>query len=158
VSGTGRFKHYTTEFEGPPEPPRVTLFRTGPFPYKSEHWLKTWQPLLDPIGGTVTGTLIVEDTVLQTATFTGTRKQWFTVGIDLDPLNDYILNTGSRWECIYSSPTQFKHYETKMDSDIDPLRKVSWSFHYKKIGGATQVDLARYWSMFSDVSDSYQDG
>lgn len=154
VPGGVRFKHYHTKFDGPKEPERVTLWRTGPYPYPSSHYLKTWQPLLDPLNGTVTGTLMVDDVVLETASFTGNRRQWFTVGIDLNTNADYILNTGSRWEAVYScaSNQQFKHYETQMESDTDPFRKISWSFHYRKIGGATQVDLARYWSAFTDVS------
>jgi len=156
VPGGVRFKHYTTVFDGPKEPPRVTLFRTGPYPYPSNHFLKTWSPLLDPLNGTVTGTLIVEDTVLETATFTGNRRQWFTVGIDLNTNADYVLNTGSRWEVVYScgANSQFKHYDTKMESDVEPFRKISWSFHYRKIGGADQIDLGRFWSAFTDVEDT----
>ena len=152
VSGTGRFKHYTTDFDGAVEPPRVTLFRYGPMPYESSHWMKTWQPQLDCVNGTVTGTLIVDDQVMQTSTFTGTRKQWYTVGLDLNTnTNAYVLQTGSRWEAVYSGAAQFKHYNTKLESDTDPFRKTTWSFHYKKIGGASQLDLARYWSVFSKV-------
>lgn len=155
VPGGVRFKHYATKFDGPKEPPRVTLIRMGPNPYPSNHYLKTWSPLLDPLNGTVTGTLIVEDVVLETATFTGNRRQWFTVGLDLNTNADYVLNTGSRWEVVYSCAAnqQFKHYDTKMESDTEPFRKISWSFHYRKIGGATQVDLGRYWSAFTDVDN-----
>lgn len=151
-----RFKHYRTVFDGPKEPPRVTLYRTGPYAFPSNHFLKTWQPLLDPLNGTVTGTLIVEDTVIQTSTFTGNRRQWYTVGIDLNTNADYALTTGSRWEAIYSCAAnqQFKHYDSKMESDTDPFRKLSWSFHYRKIGGATQLDVARFWSAFTDVEDT----
>lgn len=149
---TGRFKHYTTEFEGPVEPPRVTLWRTGPYPYESNRFMKTWSPLLDPISGTVTGTLIVEDTIVNISTFTGNRRQWFTVGIDLETTNNYALFTGSRWEAVYSCSTgQFKHYDTKLESDISPFKKATWSFHYKKLGGATQLDMGRFWSAYVDV-------
>ena len=160
-TSSARFKHYSTEFEGPKEPPRVTAYRIGPFDYPSNHFLKTWQAELDPLNGTVTGTLLVEDQVIQTSTFTGNRRQWFTVGIDLEPQSNYALFTGSRWEARYtcdtsgtSSNQQFKHYESKMDSDEEPFRKIYYSFHYRKIGGATQVDLCRYWSMFSDIEDT----
>ncbi len=160
TQGGPRFKHYSTQLQGPKEPPRVTLFRTGPYPYQSNHFLKTWQPELDVLNGTVTGSLYVEDVLLTTASFTGNRRQWYTVGIDLDPArNEYILNTGSRWEAVYMCGTgsQFKHYDTKMDSDTEPFRKISWSFHYRKIGGATQIDLGRYWSAFTDIEDSPND-
>lgn len=150
-----RFKHYTTKFDGPKEPPRVTLFRTGPFAYPENHFLKTWQVELDPLNGTVTGTLMVEDVILGTASFTGNRKQWYTVGVDLGTNADFVLNTGSRWEATYScsAANQFKIYDTKMESDAEPFRKISWSFHYRKIGGASQIDVARYWSAFCDVED-----
>lgn len=155
TAGGVRFKHYTTEFEGPPEPPRVTLFRTGPYPYTSDHYLKTWLPRLDPIAGTVTGSLFVNDTLIQTSTFTGNRQQWFTVGIDLVGTNAFVLQTGSRWEAVYScSSGQFKHYETKLDSDVDPFRKIYYSFNYRKVGGANQIDLGRYWSIEAIVPDT----
>lgn len=150
-TNTGRFKHYTTEFEGPVEPPRVTLWRTGPYPYESNRFMKTWSPLLDPISGTVTGTLIVEDTIVNISTFTGNRRQWFTVGIDLETTNNFALFTGSRWEAVYSGTAQFKHYDTKLESDISPFKKATWSFHYKKLGGATQLDMGRFWSAYVDV-------
>lgn len=154
VQGPGRFKHYTTEFEGPKEPPRVTIFRTGPTPYNSDHYFKTWLPRLDCLNGTVTGTLIVDDNGLNTATFTGHRQQWYTVGIDLIPGANYALETGSRWEAVYScSSGQFKHYESKMDTDSDPFRKIYYSFNYRKLGGASQLDLAKFWSIELIVPD-----
>lgn len=152
----GRFKHYTTDFEGPKEPPRVTTYRTGPYPYTSDHYLKTWLSRLDPLSGTVTGSLYVNDTLIQTSTFTGNRQQWFTVGIDLVGTNNYVLQTGSRWEAVYScgANSQFKHYETKMDSDADPYRKVYYSFNFRKLGGASQLDLAKFWSLEAVVPDT----
>lgn len=152
-ANSGRFKHYTTDWDGKPEPPRITLYRTGPYPYESDHYLKTWQPRLDPLNGTVTGTLFVNDVALTTQTFTGNRQQWFTVGIDLT--TNYALETGSRWEAVYSCSTgQFKHYETKMDSDTDPFRKIYYSFNYRKLGGASQIDLAKFWSLEVNTPDT----
>ncbi len=150
------FKVYSTMWDGPPEPPRVTLWRHGPNPYPASNYLKTWSPLLDPIGGSVLGTLIVNDVAIQTNTFTGNRRQWFTVGLDLDLGNvtsSHInhLSTGSRWEVVYSGTSQFKHYDTRMEVNSKPFEKRSWSYSYRKVGGASQVDMARFWSIFASV-------
>jgi hypothetical protein len=37
---------------------------------------------------------------------------------------------------------------------MDPFRKVGWSFHYKKLGGASQLDMGRFWSMYADANDT----
>lgn len=143
--GTSVWKHYTTEFEGDVEPPRVTTYRTGPYPFPSSHYLKTWLPLLDPRTGTVTGTLIVDDVALTTETFTGDRRQWFTVGLDIDASN--AISTGSRWEAIYSGAAQFKHYETKLESEAKPFGKKVWAYGYRKQGGVSQLDMPRFLSI-----------
>lgn len=142
---SGVFKHYSTDFDGDPEPPRVTLYRTGPNPFISSNYLKTWLARLDPISGPVTGVLFVDDVALKTATFTGTAQQWFTTGLDLSTLS--VLQTGSRWEAVYSGTAKFKHYETKMESEAKPFGKPVWAFTYRKLGGASQIDLARFLSM-----------
>lgn len=150
-ASSGVFKRYPDdkepkqEYEGYPEPSRVTTWRTGPEPFPSSHYLKTWLPHLDPITGTVTGTLIVDDIVLQTASFTGDRQQWFTVGLDID--NSNAIETGSRWEAVYSASGKFKHYETKLESESKPFGKSTWSYGYRKIGGSSQIDMPRFWSI-----------
>lgn len=145
AAASGAFKHYSTLFEGEVEPPKVTTYRTGPYPFPSSHYLKTWLPRLDPRTGTITGTLIVDDVAFSTVTFTGDRQQWFTVGVDLTTA--VAMETASRWECVYSASTQFKHYETKMESEVMPFGKTSWAYSYRKLGGASQLDLARFWSI-----------
>jgi hypothetical protein len=151
------FKHYYAsgldtvtrdiEYIGDPEPDRVTLYRTGPFPFQSSHYFKTWQPQLAPLGNAVAGTLFVDDIALTTQTFTGTYKQWFTVGLDLDLTN--AIETGSRWEAIYSGIAggNFKHYLTQMESEPKPFGKTVWAYSYRKLGGASQVDVGRYFSL-----------
>ncbi len=146
VAADGAFKVYSTEFEGEAEPSRVSTYRTGPQPYPSSQYLKTWLPLLDPRNGTVTGTLIVDDVALTTVSFTGDRKQWFTVGLDIDATN--AIETGSRWEAIYSVATdKFKHYETRMETEPKPFGKKVWAYGYRKQGGASQLDMPRFISI-----------
>lgn len=150
-ASSGTFKRYPAstpalEYEGVPEPSRVTTWRTGPTPFPSSHYLKTWLPHLDPINNTVVGTLIVDDAVLSTATFTGDRQQWFTVGLDINASN--AIQTGSRWEAVYSVASgKFKHYETKLESESKPFGKSTWSYGYRKVGGASQLDMPRFWSI-----------
>lgn len=144
------------DFEGDPEPPRVTSYRTGPYPFPSSNYLKTWFPHLDVINATVTGTLTVDDVVLATASFIGNKQQWYTVGLDINPITN-VIQTGSRWEALYNlSPTlislgaKFKHYETKLESEPKPFGKNVWAYSYRKLGGASQLDLARFWSIEAD--------
>lgn len=151
-SGTSVWKHYTSQFEGDAEPPRVTLYRTGPFPFPSSHYLKTWLPELDPRTGTVTGTLIVDDQVLTTIQFSGDRRQWFTVGLDIDTSTNNALQTGSRWEAIYSAATPFKHYQTKLESEAKPFGKKTWAYSYRKQGGASQLDMPRFLSFDAEAT------
>lgn len=148
VQGGGVFKHYSTDFDGDPEPARVTSYRTGPTPFPSSNYLKTWLPHLDCLGNTILGTLIVDDVALTTGTFTGTAQQWYTVGLDLSGAN--ALQTGSRWEAVYNSSgpgSRFKHYETKLESEAKPFGKPSWAYSYRKLGGTSQIDMVRYLSL-----------
>ena len=152
TANTGQFKHYTTDFEGDKEPPKVTLWRTRPYPLPADAHFKTWQPVLDPRSGTITGTLFVDDVAISTQSFTGLYRQAYSIGIDLDISN--LIRSGSRWEAIYSASTQFKHYETICEVDSFPFEKVSWAYHYRKSGGASQIDLARFWSLDYSVDST----
>lgn len=162
------FKHYAPmginmytrdlEFEGVQEPPRVTIWREGPMPYMSSQYLKTWSVLLDPLGDLVTGTLTVDDIAIATCTFTGNKRQWFTVGLDVDAFEN--ISTGSRWEALYTSVGtgdflgKFKHYKTQMEVETKPFGKDRWAYSYRKLGGASQIDLARFWSFEAESASS----
>jgi len=161
------FKHYTAsglnlytrdiEYEGTQEPPRVWIWRTGPNPFLSSQYLKTWSVLLDPLNNVVSGTLTVDDIAIATCTFTGNKRQWFTVGLDIDASN--VVSTGSRWEALYNTPTptgdfdsKFKHYDTKLETEPKPYGKDRWAYSYRKLGGASQIDLARFWSIEAECA------
>jgi hypothetical protein len=143
-------KHYSTDFEGTPEPPRVTSLRVGPFPLQADSHFKTWLPELDPLGGTVTGTLYANGTAISTQTFAGSGRQRFEVGVDLVSLG--AIREGRTWEARYAVASgQFKHYDSKLDTDTQGYKKTTWAFSYKKLGGSSQVDLPRFWSLQWDA-------
>ena len=175
VSTAQPFKHYwnqmvqlqassqyyegSVEFVGDLEPDRVTIWRTGPNAYPDGQYLKTWNCYLDPLNNVVSGTLTVDDIAVATCTFTGNKRQYFTVGLDLDPSFN-VITTGSRWEVLYNSVGtgdflgKFKHYDTKLETEPKPFGKDRWAYSYRKIGGASQVDLPRFWSLEAEYDQS----
>lgn len=156
-SSSGAFKRYPgedekLEYEGVPEPSKVKSWRSGPTPYPSSHFLRTWLPHIDCLGGTVTAALLVDDNLLSTATLTGSYQQWYTVGLDISVSN--AIQTGSRWEAVYTSPTNFKHYETKLESEAKPFGKSVWAYIYHKQGGVSQLDMPRFFSIEAEALSS----
>jgi hypothetical protein len=146
-SGTSKFKHYNTWFEGRPEPDRLSLVQVGPYMYPSSQNLRTWIVDLNPLG-TCTAILYVDHSALSTATFTGTNRTVFNVGLDV---NTSIALQTSAYEVdvVYhavGASAKVKHYDTKFETEPKPFGKTTWSITYKKVGGATQLDFARFWS------------
>jgi len=141
-SSTTPFKFYEDRFDGLAEPDRVNNWKHGPAPLPSENYVKTWVPILNPYG-TVTGTLLVDNTAISTSTFTGTDRQGYNIGVDLSAA--MALQTGSIIEAYYTG-TNFKHYDTQYELEAKPFGKKTWLTKYSKVGGATQLDMARWWS------------
>jgi hypothetical protein len=142
-SSSARLKHYRTWFEGTPEPDRLSIAQSDPQPYPSSQNLRTWVAELNP-NGTCTGTVLADNTVLATATFTGTHRTTFNHGLDLDS-SLVLTNPASVLRAVYTG-TDLKHYSTQFETTPNPFGKKTWSILYKKIGGASQLDLARFWS------------
>jgi hypothetical protein len=143
--GTGRFKHHKTWFEGEDEPDRVHVHRTSDFPFPSDQNLRTWVPELNPLG-TCTGVLYADDVAISTKTFTGTERQFYNVGIDVDSAS--AIRKANRLVAVYTCPTtsRFKHYSTDFETTAKPFGKTTWSIAYQKIGGASQLDIPRTWT------------
>lgn len=147
----GRFKFFSDRFNGTPEPDRLTFVQKILPPYPSEHYIKTWIAELNPLG-TCTGTLMVEGAAVSTFTFTGSIREIYNVGVDA-PSTVY-LQTATAVEVRYSGNGQgtgFKHYRTEIESAPKPFGKTTWAFSYKKIGGASQIDMARFYSVDVEV-------
>jgi hypothetical protein len=146
-SGAGKFKHYRTWFTGTPEPDRLSLVQHGPIMFPSNQNLRTWIVDLNPLG-TCTGILYLDHVAVSTATFTGTNRTVFNVGLDVDTtiaLRTVAYEMDVTYHAI-GSGAKLKHYDTKFETVPKPFGKKTWSVTYRHFGGATQLDLARFWS------------
>lgn len=149
VAGTGRFKWYSDTFTGVEEPDRTTSVQQILPPFSSDHYLHTWVSELNPLG-TCTGTLIVDGTAINTHTFVGTYRQTYQVGIDVN--TSMSIQSGTSVEARYSSGAVFKFYQVQVETDAKPFGKTTWDITYKKSGGASQIDMARFWSIDIEAS------
>jgi len=138
------FKHYSTEYDTTPEPPRVTRYRVPTKSYPTEQIAKTWVAVLNPLG-TCTGTLFTKSGTVEFV-FIGTQRETFNVGLDVYPSLLPIEPDGSI-DVTYTSTSTFKHYDTDYIVQPTPSFKNTWYIPYTKVGGASQLDLARFWSM-----------
>lgn len=150
-TSSGRFKHFHTAFNGTLEPDRVNFLQKILPPWPSEQYAKTWIVEINPLG-TTTGTLYVEGSAIATGTFTGTIREMFQVGID-DP-TVVTLQTATAIEARYGSVTGtglLKHYKTEIETEPKPFGKTTWAITFRKIGGASQIDVARYHTIDVEV-------
>jgi hypothetical protein len=139
VSGGARFKHYKTWWHKEAEPDRLTLVQWGPQTFPSDSIIKTWVAELNPLG-TSTGTIIVEGTAVATNTFVGTRRQTFNIGLP-------NITVGGDVDVVYTNSTRLKHYSTTLEAEPKPFGKKTWLISYKKSGGASQLDFARFFEI-----------
>lgn len=148
AGASGRFKHFFTWYDKVPEPDRA-LSAQFKITYESPRYLKTLVPELDPISGTVTAVVSADGTAIGTYTFTGNGRQQFNQSLELNSLA--IRTATSVIEVDYSASSVFKHYQTRIEAEAKPFGKTQWTVNYRKIGGATRVDLARFWSLDAEV-------
>lgn len=139
VSGGARAKHYKTWWHKEAEPDRLTLVQWGPQTFPSSSIIKTWVAELNPLG-TATGTIIVEGTAVSTQTFVGTRRQTYNVGLP-------NITVGGDVDVLYTNATRLKHYSTFLEAEAKPFSKTTWLMTYKKVGGASQLDFARFYEL-----------
>jgi len=144
ASGSGKFKHYNTWFEGNDEPDRVLTAHHGPVALPSNANLKTWLTELDCLSGNVIGTFMADGTAISTDTFTGSENEIFVTELDI---TSAALTTATQVEAIYNGTAVFKHYWTRLEMEPKPFGKKQWAFGYKKLGGASQLDMGRFWSL-----------
>jgi len=155
MSGSGRFKHYRTWYEGSDEPDRLGLVQFGPQMFPSDQNLRTWVTDLNVLG-TCTGVLYVDNTAVATETFIGTKREVYRRGLDIT--SALALRTAAYEIDVVYTPigigAKMKHYDTKFETEPKPFGKKTWSIVYKKVGGATQLDLARFWSFDIETPNS----
>jgi hypothetical protein len=147
---TQYMKEWKTWFEKTKEPARVTTWRTETKEYPNGQVFQTWLAVLNPMGGVVAGTLVMDGTAINTAFFQGTRQLNYETGVDFTNI-PFAPNVKANtvW-AIYNAaiPGQvFKHYATDYIVEPSPSQKLSWMINYTKIGGASQIDMARWWDL-----------
>jgi len=145
----GPFKHYKTWWHLRKEPDRWKNYQWGPEEFGEERWIKTWICVLNPLGNTVFGTVYADGVAITTGTFTGTNHESFVTALDLDGSNN--IREASRVEIDYSSSGDFKHYRTEVESEPKPFDKTQWTITYRKISGASEVDLAESFNLDIEV-------
>lgn len=141
---------YQLQWDMIPQAPKVSYFQTDFITVPSQNYVKTWLVELDHLGtSTVTATLQVDGTAIALANgvgtstkITGTGKKWYELSIP---------NTvsGKAVQAFYSSAagTPFKYYDTTFEFEPKPFEKLTWLVTYKKLGGVTQLDMARFYAM-----------
>jgi hypothetical protein len=144
-----RFKFYSEHWDGAPEPDRLTTHQTPVMPFPSNQHLKTWVAELNPLG-TCTGTLYADNVVLATETFVGTYRKKFVVGLDVT--SALIPQNAETLRVVYSGSSPFKHYSTDFETEPQPFGKQTWIVTYNKVGGATQLDQARFWALEAEAA------
>lgn len=157
-SGGGKqysFKHYTTEYKMVPEPERVPFYETPTKSLPSENYCKTWLPELNCLGGTVVGSALVElntgtstYSAVLVGTFTGSLRNVYEIGY-MDTTEQ--LQTGKTIKATYTSSTPFKHYNTNFELEPKPFGKKSWFMYFRKIGGADEMDMGRFFKYDLEV-------
>jgi hypothetical protein len=150
VSGGARFKFYKEWYDATEEPDRVTPVETDRKVWPSGQYLKTWRAELNPLG-TCMGTLYIDETAITTQTFAGTAREAFVWGLDVS--TSMAIQAGTSAYAVYNGATGavLKHYRTDFETAPKPFGKRTWAIHYNKIGGASQLDLGRFWSIDVEV-------
>ena len=85
---------------------------------------------------------------METATFSGTNKQSYNIA--LESAGAGATSNYSDLFVVYTG-TNLKHYDTNFELENHPFRKKSWQIIYRKLGGATRLDQARFWTVDFDV-------
>lgn len=127
LSSTTPFRFYSLEWDGTPEPPRVTHLLTEPFDFGGEVEVKTVETVLDCLGGTVTAKLYLDAQEVATYTFTGNGVKGYAVAAPLLPYDGAFNHPFARVARVeYSSTTPFKHYKTWYGVVKEPSRVRHW--------------------------------
>jgi hypothetical protein len=139
-SSTTPFKHYRTWYQAEPQPDRVKFVESSYDTMPNIGIVKTWLAEIQTFqGGSVTGTVLLDGISVATATFTHNTRKVAEIGLP-------NLTTGKTLKAVYSAAgSPFKHWRTSFEVEQKPFYKKTWSIYYKKLGGATQLDMARFW-------------
>lgn len=139
-SAASPFKHYRTWYLAEPQPARLTFYESSHDTLPSVGVVKTWLSELNPQSGVVTGTVYLDGVNILTQTFTGSVRHIYETGLP-------NLTTGKTLKAVYVGTVPFKHWRTHFECDPKPFYKNTWNVIYKKWGGATQLDMGRFYEL-----------
>lgn len=153
MSGT-RQEVFQTEWDMIPQAQKVTAFTTDFTDVPAENYVKTWLAELDILSTalstkTVTATLLVNGTPL-TLINGGTSTAIVGspgAGRKIYELSLPNVTTAKTVQAIYNSSNSFRYFDTQYELETKPFEKYTWLVTYKKIGGATQADMLRFYAM-----------
>jgi hypothetical protein len=138
---------YQAHWEFIPQSQQVTYFITDQIPVPSENYIETWLFDGDLMGtATVSATLLVNGTALTLAgggtstALTATPRKIFELTLP-------NITVGKTVQAVYRSTLPFKYYDTAFEFEPKPFEKTRWLVTYKRLGGATQMDMARFYAM-----------
>lgn len=138
---------YSLQWDSIPQVPEVFFYQTDPMAPPSKNYIKTWVADVNVLSSTtpVFGTLLMDGTAIQTATFSQTivgiaGRRKFEVGCP-------NITDGKSISVKYSSTSPFRYYGTDYETEPKPFGKTTWLVTYKKAGGASQADMARFYAM-----------
>ncbi|MDE1766572.1 MAG: hypothetical protein KGI27_09940 [Thaumarchaeota archaeon] len=148
---SGTFQEiYQMQWDMVPQGAKVSFFKTDYLSTPAQNYVKTWLAEIDLNGtATVTATLLGDGTALtlanggtSTALSGYNGKKWFEISLP-NPTTAKVL------QAVYqsSSTSPFKYYDTEFEYETKPFEKYTWLVTYKKIGGATQADMLRFYAM-----------
>lgn len=146
-SSTKPFKHYRTWYHTENQPDRLTFSESSHDTLPSVGVVKTWLFDANPQGGTTTGTVYLDGVALMTASFTGTVRHTYETALP-------NITTGKTLKAVYTSSVGFKNWRTHFEIDPKPFYKNAWNVIYRKIGGATQLDMARFWEIEVETTNT----
>jgi hypothetical protein len=149
LTASSVFKVYNVSYHVTPEPTPVLFWETSLTALPDENYVKTWLPDLNLLGGTSTARLYLDGVGVSTATLTYSNTAGATTSMRRRIFENGTSNVtvAKNVKVTYTSTTPFKHYKTEYEFEPKPFNKTTWLVTYKRLGGATQLDMARFYAM-----------
>ncbi len=122
------FRFYDLEWDGTPEPPRVSQYETPLEDFGGEVELKTLETTLDCLGNTVTAELLIDSQPIATYTFTGDGVKGYAAAAPLVAYGGAFNHPFGRTAQVrYTAASgTFKHYKTWYGVVREPSRVRHW--------------------------------
>jgi len=140
VGSGGTFQIFNSWNQTRPEPPRVLQYVSSKISAPSDSTIKTWVNEVHPLHGTITATLMVDGHAVAINTMTGDFRKSYEFG-------EPNVTVGNTVWVVYNASTPFKWYKTDFELEPRPFNKTTWVLTYKRPGGVTQLDMARFNSL-----------